>query len=379
MHSDHEKVNRREFVRDTAVMVAGVAMAGGLIDVQARIVPANAAEVPPAVKNTRNYNPNMEYRRLGKTGLWVSAVCMGGHWKRVDKVIGAQGKINPYAGPNRRRPTGRPSSGTAIEVVSRAWRWASISSISPAMRSRKPIARCSGRRDKMYLAYSHPASELRVPENRNAKKLRRPVRGRTEAVQAGVCRHLAADGPGTGRHAQPRRRRSDDRGPRHGPPQEGCAAFTGMSTHDRKWAKMPDREVSRLDADAVHAVHRRSPRCCRSTASSRAIIKHDVGLLGIKPFASNAIFHGDGSPDGPHAEEDNRRRPDDDPLHPRQSGHYGAHPRADQPAPGRQPGCAVRERRQLAGHEKAELDELGERMWAGLPDDYQWLKEWEYV
>ena len=30
-----------------------------------------------------NYNSDMEYRRCGKTNWMVSAVCLGGHWKRV--------------------------------------------------------------------------------------------------------------------------------------------------------------------------------------------------------------------------------------------------------------------------------------------------------
>ena len=34
-----------------------------------------------------NYNPDMEYRRCGKTNLMVSAVCLGGHWKRMDAVV----------------------------------------------------------------------------------------------------------------------------------------------------------------------------------------------------------------------------------------------------------------------------------------------------
>ena len=44
-----------------------------------------ASGLAAAPRNTKilNYNPNMEYRRLGKTGLMVSAVCLGGHWKRV--------------------------------------------------------------------------------------------------------------------------------------------------------------------------------------------------------------------------------------------------------------------------------------------------------
>jgi hypothetical protein len=48
-----------------------------------------ASGLAAAPQNTKilNYNPNMEYRRLGKTGLMVSAVSLGGHWKRVATMM----------------------------------------------------------------------------------------------------------------------------------------------------------------------------------------------------------------------------------------------------------------------------------------------------
>ena len=377
MHSDHEKVNRREFVRDTAVMVAGVAMAGGLIDVQARIVPANAAEVPPAVKNTRNYNPNMEYRRLGKTGVWVSAVCMGGHWKRVDKVIGAKKEINPYAGPDSDADRG-PFLKNRFEVVSRCLE-VGINLIDFAGDA-EPETYCkvlAGRRDKMYLAYSHPASELRVPENRTTKKL-------LDLFEAGLKRCKLE-------YADVWRLMALERGDQHSEAdveamigaleaakKKGLCRFTGMSTHNRKWAK----SLIEKYPDAMQVL------CTPYTATSKvlptdslfaAIIKHDVGLLGIKPFASNAIFHGDGSPDGPHVEEDNRRA--------RMAiRNILCNPAVTAPIPGMispqqvdNVALAVRECRQLDAKERAQLEQWGQRMWAALPHDYQWLKEWEYV
>jgi hypothetical protein len=39
----------------------------------------------------------------------------------------------------------------------------------------------------------------------------------------------------------------------------------------------------------------------------------------------------------------------------------------------------VKEKRQLDQMEKAALDQAGKEMWTRLPDDYQWLKEWDYV
>mgnify|MGYP001818116044 CR=1 FL=1 len=40
---------------------------------------------------------------------------------------------------------------------------------------------------------------------------------------------------------------------------------------------------------------------------------------------------------------------------------------------------AVIERRQLDTQEQAELDGVSRAMWANLPADYRWLRNWEYV
>ena len=56
------------------------------------IVAASDGPLPPVpdeVKQTRSYNENMEYRRLGKTGLWLSAVSIGGHWKKIKHRFGS--------------------------------------------------------------------------------------------------------------------------------------------------------------------------------------------------------------------------------------------------------------------------------------------------
>ncbi len=79
-NSGRKDLNRREFMRDSAVAAAGVSMGLGLVD------QLNAKD-EAAIRKTRSYNLEMEYRKLGQTGLWVSAVCLGGHWKRVDKMV----------------------------------------------------------------------------------------------------------------------------------------------------------------------------------------------------------------------------------------------------------------------------------------------------
>jgi hypothetical protein len=77
-----DKVTRREFVRDSAVAAAGIATGLAGTYTVAAGNPANAD-----TSKIVNYNEQMEYRRAGKTNLMVSAVCMGGHWKRVNTVV----------------------------------------------------------------------------------------------------------------------------------------------------------------------------------------------------------------------------------------------------------------------------------------------------
>ncbi|MBN1419219.1 MAG: hypothetical protein JXP34_10610, partial [Planctomycetes bacterium] len=69
------ELTRREFVGRS------VAAAGGVV-AGARIL---GGEVDPS--KILNFNSNMEYRRCGKTNLMVSAVCLGGHWKRVNLMV----------------------------------------------------------------------------------------------------------------------------------------------------------------------------------------------------------------------------------------------------------------------------------------------------
>jgi len=66
----NDRVNRRDFIRTTAVAAGGLAagLGGNFL---AR------AEDKEAVEKTRSHNSEMEYRRLGNTGLWVSAVLLG--------------------------------------------------------------------------------------------------------------------------------------------------------------------------------------------------------------------------------------------------------------------------------------------------------------
>jgi hypothetical protein len=69
------KMDRRGFLATGARTVAAVA-AGG---VAGSMVPAfGAGEARPDILN---YEPGMRYRKLGKAGLMLSEISLGGHWR----------------------------------------------------------------------------------------------------------------------------------------------------------------------------------------------------------------------------------------------------------------------------------------------------------
>src|SRR5512145_169214 len=76
------RVTRREFIQDTTAAVAGTALGTSLA------LQSETAAAAPDPRKTRSYNPDMEYRRLGRTGLMLSAVSMGGHWKQIPYADG---------------------------------------------------------------------------------------------------------------------------------------------------------------------------------------------------------------------------------------------------------------------------------------------------
>lgn len=68
------RLTRRQFVRDTAAGAAALAASVALANI-VRVGNAEQADT----RSILSYNPDMEYRRCGKTGWMVSAVCLGGH------------------------------------------------------------------------------------------------------------------------------------------------------------------------------------------------------------------------------------------------------------------------------------------------------------
>ena len=73
-------VSRRTFIRNTSLMAAGVHLWRTGASTGGQRASAKNAQ-PVDTSKILNYDPKMGYRRLGKTGLMIAEVSLGGHWR----------------------------------------------------------------------------------------------------------------------------------------------------------------------------------------------------------------------------------------------------------------------------------------------------------
>ena len=336
----NREVTRRQFMRDGAVAAASVAAGLGIVGRSASAAGSEKVDTSKIL----NYNPNMEYRRQGKTNLMVSAVCLGGHSRSNQKERN--------------------------EIVSRAID-VGINYIDACTRGEviRDAKALKGRRDKMYLALSHCGKEVREEEYRTTKKLMEVLDGLLKESNQEYTDlwRITCYEPG-GRHSF--NTACELVGALEKAKKQGKARFIGFSSHDRRWIKFMIEYFSQIDCVCFPftTMSKRAPK----DSVFEALKKQDVGAFGIKPFAAGSLFSR-----GDRTERDRRAR---------LAIRYILNTNTVIPIPGLNSihyvdnvARAVRERRQLDIKEKAELDNANKQALANLPSNYQWLKNWQYV
>ncbi|MEN6425346.1 MAG: aldo/keto reductase [Phycisphaerales bacterium] len=330
-------ITRRKFVRDTAFAAATAAVAATGLGGQAAEEPINTSKI-------LNYNPDMEYRRHGKTGLMVSAVCLGGH--------------------------SRSNEQERTEIVSRCID-AGINYIDACWDNevKRDAKALKGRRDKMYLALSHGAKEVRNEEFRTAKKLLESLDEllRDSGQEYTDLWRITCLEPG-GRHTFNTACEIVDALEKAR--KQGKTRFMGFSSHDRRWIQFMIEYFPQIEVVCFPftTMTKKAPQ----DSLFDALKRRDVGAFGIKPFAAASLFAGS------NPEENNQRG--------RLAIRYILHSNTVIPIPGMNSVQevdnvvkAITERRELDVAENAQLERVGRQTWASLPGHYQWLRNWEYV
>lgn len=375
------RLTRRQFVRDTAAGAAALAASVALPNI---VGVGNAEELDTG--SILSYNPDMEYRRCGRTGWMVSAVCLGGHWKRVNQMVPGLFEGESWLSA---RLDNTDFQKNRYDVVTRcierginyidACTGAEIQAYSKAL---------EGRRDKMYLGWSWYEREARSPSQCNGDSIMNVFDDSLRVckqeyvdlyrVVCGVDGRRGKDGKWIFPHTE-----AESAGIAEGlrrAKQSGKARATGISSHDLPWLKyMMETFPDVIDVVITPYTARTKMLPNDETGFYASVQKCDCGFFGIKPFAGTSLFKGDSSPGNPHEEEDNR-------LARLAIRYILCNPAITAPIPGMinaqqvdNVALAVAERRELDTIERADLERAMDRVWACLPKQYEFLKNWEYI
>ncbi len=332
----NDKMTRRDFMQNSAMTAAGLTIGVGGVVWGA---PAEKVDTSKIL----NYNPNMEYRRQGKTNLMVSAICLGGHSRSNQK--------------------------DRTEIVSRCID-AGINYIDActAGEVKRDAKALQGRRDKMYLALSHCGNEARNERFRKSKALLEVLDGllKDSNQEYTDLWRITCYEPG-GRHTFNTACEIVDALEKA--KKQGKTRFIGFSTHDRRWIKFMIEQFPQIDC--VCFPFTTMSKRAQTDSVFDALKKCDIGAFGIKPFAAGSLFTKD--------KEENFKRA-------RLALRYILASNTVIPIPGLNSieqvdnaVKAVQERRQFDLKEQAQFDNASNEAWANLPDNYQWLKDWQYV
>lgn len=351
-----QRVTRREFVQDSAAVAAGVAVGGGVAG------KAEGASAAPDPKKTRSYNEKMEYRRLGRTDLMISAVSIGGHWKKIPYRHGtAEFKKN-------RREVLAACMDHGINYIDACWN-NEVIAYAEALK---------GRREGMFFGCSNGGFESRFP--RWAGSLETMKKGFEQGLKdAGI---EEVDLWRITMHEQTRRRNSQKEieiamEALAWAKKTGKARFTGVSSHDRPWIAEAVEKYPQLEV--IVTPYTAGTKKKPEGSMFESLKKRDVGMIGIKPFASGSVFKSRGVPDSPTKEQDDQRARDTlryvlccDVL-------TAAIPGLITIDQVKNAAQAVTERREFDAAESRRYQEMVEEMWANLPHHYKWLRDWEWV
>jgi aryl-alcohol dehydrogenase-like predicted oxidoreductase len=333
----------------------------------------------------------MEYRRCGKTNLMISCVCMGGHWKRVDKMVPGLFQKNSWLSATLDRPEFEQNRSDVVSrCIERGINYVDACTREEVIMYAKAL---KGRRDKMYLGCSWYQEEMRSLSRQwqKARESGSPMPAGWITGKLKEALDLAFKTTGL-EYVDLWRITCNEQSSRHADAEveemiealawakkSGRARFTGISSHDRPHIKSLIEKYPEQIEVVVTPYTARTKLIEDETGLWAALKKHDVGWFGIKPFTSGSLFKGDSSPDSPNREEDDR-------IARLTLRYILCNPVITAPIPGMisthqvdNVALAAMESRELDKNERAELEAAMDRAWANLPYHYQWLKDWEYV
>jgi len=383
----NDSLSRRDFIRNTSLAAAGISLwrTGAL----------SSEELDTS--KILNYNPKMGYRRLGKTGLMISEIGLGGHWQAPWRDTSGGWWWGKFV--NEEVPDDVAKNRT--EVVSKAIECGmNYLDITGAEECLCYGAALKGRREKMIVGADDSKLSPRRNEYCNAKA---QVHNVEECL-----RHIGTDYldiwrvqakmDGTNTDADVEAMIEAFQKLR----KAGKVRHFGISSHSRPWAqhvieKYPevemfifpctaktreaDKDPTRDNIEEVN-VPQYGPQYKSVFQSLR---ERDVGLITIKPFFGGTLFKSHGKPKlGVGDKEDNdlsrltlqcilNLNDAITAVIPGLSTVYEVENAARVSYASAIGGLG------LTAADQDRLMNITNQRWAALPQEYTWLREWQVV
>jgi aryl-alcohol dehydrogenase-like predicted oxidoreductase len=271
-----QDMSRRDFVRTTAGAAAGAALSTAA---------ASQADAAPQVDTSTilNYNPKMGYRRFGKTGVMISEMSLGGHWK--NRTGGRYWASFPNDNPPPDVQMNRNQ--VWVKAAELGINYYDITTAGEAA----IYGRCAKMTGvKLHIGYSDHVLCIRGANNRTVDKMMYEIdQGlrRLMVDQMFLWRPQANTGGG---HDE--RTMDNVVETYYKAKKQGKVQYLGMSAHNRTWVA----EVLRKYGEHYHGfvfmlgVHD-VPRVPSEKGGLFDVVKEkDIGTVGLKPFHGNGYF-----------------------------------------------------------------------------------------
>jgi predicted aldo/keto reductase-like oxidoreductase len=375
-----KKMSRREFLKDSSILGAGVFLGA------AGAKPAEAKEANVDTSKIVNYNPKMKYRRLGKTNLMISEVSLGGHWRNR----GGGRYWDRFDKDECPEDVAKNRTDIVSKCIECGINYLDITTRAECISYGIAV---KGRREKMIVGADDHILGPRNPANRTVEKLVHDVEeclGAFKTDYFDIWRVQAQMNPPL--NTDPEVENMIEAFERvH---KQGKARWFGVSSHTRSWhqhiiEKYPQISMIIFPYTAQSKVIDGNEMIVEPGVSDdpaqksifEAVKKCDVGVCTIKPFAGGSLF----SPKKFPAPE--RGSAEEHKLARLTLQYILANDAITATLPGmttmREVENNVRasyEREKGVSWQDVEwLKRKTDQAWANLPEDYTWLRDWEWV